>query len=483
MYTEKQRVFVAGCRALLVVLVITSGCVRGQRVLAPGELGQQSPAYPAIDAQAEADDPQAMLGVDAHRPWWRMFSEPELEALVAEALTGNRSLETAWRRLEQSGYLLRATQAARFPQGQVTGFAGQARQLREGSVATEDVWGVSAAVSYEIDLWQRISASVSRAERLRDAGAYEAEVVAVSVAAAVCDAWLSLQEGHLNVALLEQQLETARSALEAVEARYRRGLGDLLGVYQQRELVAGIDALLPSARATISLSQYRLAVLVGRSPTAFSREPEEEDVALPAPVEFPDSASVSAWIAARPDVRAAGTRLQAAEAEQARAVRSRLPSVQLSVQGATREDQADALFDRFTGEGLLQVSVPVFDGGRLRAEAARAREVLAEQEASYSNTVLQAEQEVREADMLARSQEQTVARLEAELQAAQNTWSLSEERYRNGLVEYLNVLTAQQRVYQLQRSLLRARRQHLTYQVQFGRATAGSAMDQNGEDY
>ncbi len=453
--------------------LLLCGCVQGRI----------SPERPTEDAGSRADPaerqaPDPTTG-EPNETWWRIFDDDELNQLVEEALASNHTLAAAWRRLEQSGFALRAAQAARYPGLQLSGVTGQSRSLREGAMGTEDVWGVSAAVSYELDVWQRLAATIARSGYLRDADAYEARVLAISVAAAVCDAWFDLHERLLAVRLLENQLSVAERSLEVVERRYHGGLGQLLDVYQQRELVASVAALLPQAEAAVSSSHYRLAVLLGARPDSMVL-PEKAGLAEPAL--FPPLDARMDWVLQRPDVRAAHARLRASEQERVRAARTRLPSVRLVAQAATRESEPDALFDRISGEGWVQISLPVLDGGLLRAETGRAAAVWSERESTYLELLLQAERELEEAIALERAQAETVIRMETEIEAARRTLALSEDRYRNGLVEYLNVLTAQQRVQQLERGLLRARRQRLAYQVQVARATAGHGIHQNGEE-
>lgn len=408
-------------------------------------------------------------GVEAN--WWEPYADEQLGMLIGQLLADNLSLRGAWYRLEQSGYALRATQAARFPQLTLQGAAGQQRQvLRDGDTESGDVWRVSAALSYELDLWRRISASVSGAAYRFDAVMMDYEAMAISMAAAIADAWLDLQERMASVALLETQLEAARSALQAVERRFREGLGELLDVYQQRELVAGLESLLPGAKVAQELSVERLAVLLGIAPDELVVTPDGN---LPEPIDLPRDIVWQDHLARRPDVRAAWLRLQAAEQDELFAARARLPMLQLVAQARTQEEQPGDLFDEVTGDALVQVSFPLFDGGRLRAESRRIEAVANERLQTYRETELQALREIREALLQDAAQAETIARLADELAAARRTLELSRERYRNGLVAYLNVLAAQQRVQQLERGLLRAHRQRLVYQLQFARATAG----------
>lgn len=440
--------------------LLLTGCASPARKLAEYPSAEDA-VFPALAAESASPGAQ----------WWHGFADDQLAQLIEQGLGGNLSLRGAWYRLEQSGYALRATQAARFPQLTLQGAAGQQRQvLRDGDTESGDVWRVSAALSYELDLWRRLSASVSGAAYRFDAVLMDYEAMAISMASAIADAWLDLQERMASVALLETQLEAARSALQAVERRFQEGLGELLDVYQQRELVAGLESLLPGAKVAQELSVERLAVLLGIAPDELVVAPDGN---LPDPIDLPRDILWADHVLLRPDVRAAWLRLQAAEQDELFAARARLPMLQLVAQARTQEEQPGDLFDEVTGDALVQVSFPLFDGGRLRAEARRIEAVANERLQAYRETELQALREIREALLQDAAQAETIARLADELAAARRTLELSRERYRNGLVEYLNVLAAQQRVQQLERGLLRARRQRLVYQLQFARATAG----------
>ena len=442
-----------------VVLLLVSGCARYPR--AEGEQSSADTVFSSV----------SFLAGDVGGSWGALCEDEVLAGLIAQGLSSNYSLRAAWHRLEQSGYALRSTRSSRYPQLTLQGAGGQQRQLlRDGGTASGDIWSASAALSYELDVWQRLSASVAGAGYRFEATAMDYEAMAVSMAAAISDAWLDVQAGVATVELLQQQLVSAGSALHAVERRFQEGLGALLDVYQQRELVAGLRSLVPGAEASVAISRERLALLLGRDPEALDVEPNGM---LPNPVALTRDVDWLEHVHVRPDVRAAWLRLQAADQEVIFAARARLPLFRLSAQAVTREESAGDLLDEISGDALLQVTLPLLDGGRLRAEADRISAAAAERLESYRETELQALREIREALVLDAAQAETVARLREELDAARRTLELSRERYRNGLVEYLNVLAAQQRVQVLERGLLRAARQRLAYQVQFARATAG----------
>ncbi len=406
--------------------------------------------------------------------WWRVFNDPGLNSLVASVLGNNASLRAAWIRMEQSGYAAGAARGQYYPQVTLSAYGGRTRRLQapDGAVETVEVWGTSAGVSYELDVWRRVATAVERADFEVQAGFYDYEAMAVSLAAAVCEAWFDINERLLAVELLRQQLASGEAALAAVEQRYERGLGVLLDVYQQRELVAGVRSQIPAAEAAVKLVRNRLAVLAGVLPGENVMVGEGWLPAAPPPV----TADIDAFVVEdRPDVLVAFARLGAAEREAAQVLRDRFPVLRLNAAAGSQSiGSKDDLLDTFTGEATLGLTLPLMDGGRRRAETARAKAVASERLETYAETVRQAMREVHDARVLESSQAETVTRLEEELEATRRTLALSEERYRNGLVDYLSVLTAQSRLQRLERTVLGARRAQLSYRVQFCRALAGS---------
>ena len=407
--------------------------------------------------------------------WWLVFQDPELNALVETVLADNTSLRAAWLRLEQSGYAAQAARSSFYPQFSLNGFGGWTRRQTPGGALDEaETWGAGAAASYELDVWRRVSSAVEQADLTAKATFYDYETIAISLSAAVCEAWFDVNERMLLANLLRAQLQTSADNLEAVEERYRRGLGSLLDVYQQRQLVASVRAQIPSVEASIIQARNRLAVLAGLLPGEATAYGAGQLPAPPPPVE----ADIDAFLTEdRPDVLAALARLGAAERGAALAMRERFPQFRLTASAGSQEVDAGDLFDTINGEALLSVSMPLVDGGRRRAETGRARAAVEERLELYAETVRQAMREIHDARVLELKQRETVTRLEEELAATRQTLDLSSERYRAGLTDFLNVLTAQSRVHQLERSVISARRQQLAYRVQFCRALSGSDVE------
>jgi len=426
-----------------------------------------------FDVVTEDDVGPEVSWAEVSTEWWTVFGDDTLNALVSSALADNTSLRAAWLRLEQAGYAARSSGATRFPQVSLGAAGGVVRQRSPmtGDVADADRYSLSLGVAYEIDLWGRLAAMTGQMEALEAASSYDYQAMALSLSAAVCEAWFSLNEQQQLLSLLDAQLESSVSNAESIERRYRRGLGSLLDVYQQRELVANVRSRLPGMAAQVALSRNRLAVLVGLLPGESFVDGVRTLPDLPPPV----GGDVDAVLVEnRPDVRAAFERLSAAERAATAAWRTRLPTVSLGVSAGYLEDDIDSLLDEWTGEAMVGMQVPLTDGGRRRSDVKRLRAAARERLEDYAETVRQAMREVSDARVLEMHQAETVARLHEELAAARNTLKQSRDRYENGLVEYLSVLSALSRVQQLERNVVSAMRAQLSYRVQFCRAIAGT---------
>jgi outer membrane protein TolC len=175
----------------------------------------------------------------------------------------------------------------------------------------------------------------------------------------------------------------------------------------------------------------------------------------------------------RPDVRAARLRLEAADARAAAAVLDFLPSLRLSGNLFSTASEIANLFEQWLWNLSASLSQPVFQGGRLLGSMQQADAAARVEYYNYINTSLTALREVRDALVLIRTQETFLESLAEQEDAAQKALRLSRERYAQGALPYLQVLTSLQSLQRIQQNLIEARRQLLAYHVQLYRAVGG----------
>jgi outer membrane protein, multidrug efflux system len=424
------------------------------------------PAAPA--AFKEAGGQWTTVAPAASQPrgeWWKAFADPVLDDLVARADRANASIQVAAARLAQARALARSADADRAPQ--VGLGAGVSRQdglptNRAGSPST--LASVGADLSYEVDLFGRLS-QASRAAEL-DARSREAllQSTRLLVQAEVAQTYVSLRALDTERNLVRGTVEAYRGTLDLTERRFRAGDVAELDVSRARTEVAATEAealALDRRRAEL---EHALAVLVGEVPSGFSLPPSEWNTALPAiPAGVP-----STVLTRRPDVAAAQEAMLAAQARVGVAKAAWFPNVTLTANGGYASPELSDVFKwsaRAWGVGAL-LSLPIFDGGRREAGVQLARGGMDEAIARYREQVLVAFRDVEDqlaALRLLAEQSQAQSRAVA---ASHRTTSLSDIRYRNGLVSQLELLDAQ-------RSELRNRRQALQVRAAQYQATVG----------
>jgi NodT family efflux transporter outer membrane factor (OMF) lipoprotein len=446
----------------LVGLILLTACSPHTRMIV--EHKQNVPDSYVATHQGGKDD--AVSG-----NWWERFKDDDLNRLVAEALEHNLDIEQALARLQQSGALLKSASAARYPTLTAFGDARKGKQVGVfGDLEGEDS-SLSVAAAFELDLWGKNAARSRGTDFDYQAAQQELKSLQLSIVARVADAYFLLIEQRSQLKLAEQSIAAFTNSLEMVERRYRDGLVPAVDLYQARQNLASAKASREATESSLSLAGHALAVLVGRYP---GDEVANQLIALPSPPEAFPAGIPSELLTRRPDLRAALLRVQANDERLAVAIADRFPSINLlgSYGGMRNTFSVPTISGEFwnLAAGL---TMPIIDGGRRRAEVDRQQAIVAESLARYRQTVLVAFQEVEDALTRNYSNERRLVHLAAAEKAAADALRLSLARYRYGLTEYLPVVTAQVFHFQIQGSLISARRQMLSDRISLARALGG----------
>ncbi len=477
-------------RKILVVLIAisASGCNYEKETDIPAPV-----AVPETFTEGDEQPPPPKSDVEQIRDarWWRHMGDPTLSALIEEALRRNRTVRAGWARVRQSKYLANQVRAARMPQIGVAGdFAAGKNLLSFGEVRALSATG-SLPVSYEVDLFARRAREHQGAKLDAVAARFDQDALAISISAEVAEAWFDAINARIEVEVVAQQLDTDLRFLELVELRYREGLNSAVDVHQQRQRVAGQRALLALSEARIDLTDQRLSVLLGEAP---GRRFPVEDKTLPDIGPTPDVQVPATLLQARPDIRAARTRVEAEDRRVAAAVGARLPVITIDftpaytwLQSEITGAGTDAMqFPTTTAKGVTwnagaHFSVPLFDGILGWSQIKTQRAVLGELLERYAESILNGLVEVESALVLERQERLRIQYLEDEFRLAGITLEATRDRYRAGLSDFLPVLTAlaTRQISELQ--LVASRRQLVSYRVQLYRALGGAWPEEFGE--
>jgi NodT family efflux transporter outer membrane factor (OMF) lipoprotein len=449
--------------SLLVALIIT-GC----SLFAP------EARVPARDAVPDSYSNQASAA-DTDQRWWESFHSDQLNALVEEALGGNFSLKESWARLRQAEALAIQRGAARWPDlsadAGVTG-GGQLTTQRNGDTTytTLESYRLGVASTYEIDLWGRIRSTQQAAILSASASREDLNAAAISLAANVTTRWIGVMSQRMQKALLQQQLEANITVVDLLELRFRKSLASALDVFQQRQVVEQVRAQVPLVEQQEQRLLNELVLLLGRMPfeaPTIAAEP------LTIPQGVPATGLPIQLLSARPDIRAAMLRLEAADWSVSGARADRLPTIRLTGSAAYQAGELDALFDNWVFNLAAGLTAPLFDGRRRAAEVERQRAVVDESLAAYRRTILNAVREVEDALVDEQKLREHLVGLNAQLGAARSALDEARQRYRSGLNDYLPVLTQLVSVQNLERTIINRTADLLVARVDLFRALGG----------
>jgi len=406
-------------------------------------------ALPLLEGQWKEATP---ADGEARGEWWSVFGDPVLTALVVEAADANLNLAAATARVEQSRALLKSVQAAKLPRADL-GF-GAARSQPSNvipglpgnvDVPPYDLFRFDVTASYEVDLFGRVRDGVraSRADLAAERALLES--LKLSLQADVARLYFVLRQTDAEIDVVQEAIRWRRETVRILERRFEAGdIGELDVVRAKSELANARTDELTLERAR-GQTEHALAVLLGRAPADFSLVRTEMPAAPPGiPPGLP-----SALLERRPDVAAAERRLAAANARIGVAKAAFYPLVNLTAEAGVAASDIGDLFKwsaRTWTLGPLAatlVTLPIFDGGRNRANLERAEAVLVEDTAHYRQTVLGAVGEVEDALVGLRTLAGQTDTVRASQETAARALAIAQRRYDAGATGYLDVIDAQ----------------------------------------
>ncbi len=465
--TSLQRL---GVYAIVLVFVVASCSPYQVRTL-------DRPEVPVLKTYHHTMDGKRVIG-----EWWKEFNNPGLNEVIQLALAESLDLRQLWSRLTQAYAQAQIEGAELSPQADLRGGSARthqvdrdAQELFEGGPSTRitntDRYFVAYGLSYEIDVWKRIASRRQAAALEYAASRQDVEASALFLTGSVVDVWFILQEQKALLALLQEQIQASQSLLELTEVRFGVGFGSAVDVLQQRQQLAATEAEIPIARSTLNTSYNQLAVLLGATPG--SLDTLAPDGILPDLPPFPQLGDPALLLVARPDLRAAQLRLQAADFRVATAVAERLPRLVLDLSYEFSARSFSTVFRQEVGSLVGNLVMPIIDGGRRRNQVLRQKAVTQELLDRFGQMYLEALLEIEDALVRERFQVELIKNLENQISLAQATLQESQSRYVHGLINYLTVLIAVQSLQGLQRRMITEKRRLLSIRASLYRALGG----------
>jgi NodT family efflux transporter outer membrane factor (OMF) lipoprotein len=438
--------------ACIALTILLAGCVVPQREEPRGTLLEQQSL--GLDAGSSLQP----IAVD----WWKALNDPQLDALMEEALRDSPSLAQALARVRLAESRSQGEVAARHPRFAVDADETWQRFSEHYYIpppfAGDTVWigQATANMHWDIDFWGRQAALIRQSRSQTVASMLDVASARLALAGAVAQAYVDLYRSWELVDIAARTQAQREQLLKLTQQRTAAGLDTQIELKIAQSAVPQARAMRLQAEAARDVAVHRLAALIGAGAERYAQLGRPKltlDATLPLPDQLPLD-----LLSHRPDILAARERVEAATAGRAAAHAAFYPNVSLTALVGVQAIGLDELAEsgsRIFGIGPA-LHLPIFDAKRLRAAYKGATADLDLATASYNGVVLDAVRETSDQITLNDSLTQQITEVHATLEAAGDAHELAERRYAAGLTTQIIVLDAESRVLDARRALVSA---------------------------
>ena len=428
---------------LLAVAVLQfTGCTVGPKYHPP--VVQAPSAYKEVGDWKPAQPNDQSLGGE----WWKIFQDPQLDALELQVNVSNQNLKAAEAQFRQARAALRYNRADYYPTV-TAGLSGTRTRVSShrpppNSIfngITENDFTLPVDVSYQADVWGRIRKNVESYREQAQASAADLATVNLSMHADLAIDYFQARSLDAQEQLLNDTVKQYEQALELTQNRFQGGIASEVEVQQAKTQLQTTRAAAIDVGVLRAQYEHAVAILIGTPPAEFSLPPLPLTAPPPpVPVGMP-----SELLERRPDIAAAERRVAAANAQIGVAKSAYYPIINLSASGGFESSAITTLLNGPSGLWSLGLSAvgTVFDVGRRRSLNDQARAAYDFQVAAYRQSVLSGFQQVEDNLAAVRILENEAQVQQLAVAAAQRSLDLSITRYKGGVTSYLEVTTAQ----------------------------------------
>lgn len=410
--------------------------------------------------------------------WWNRLGDPQLDALIDEALRSNPDLQVADARARQANAAVLAADAQRQPT--LTGNVGVTRSRL---ARVDDPTGqgdrystlrsLSLDGSYHFDLWGGERAAWEAALGRARASEVDRQGARLTLAAEVARAYNDLGLAYATQDLAEQDLKRSRDMLQLGRSRVEAGLDSEYQLQQTQSLEAAAEASLTAATQQVQSARIRLAVMLGQGPDRGASLPRPQLIA-PSAVSLPANVPAE-LIGRRPDLVAARWRVEAASRDIDASKADFYPNLNLSVAAGSKSLLGDAMFggaSRFFSIAPA-LSLPIFDGGARRAALAGRDADYDLAVAQYNQTLVNALGDIGDVIQRIHSLQRQIEQQQRARDIARSSYDIAMQRYADGIGNYLDALSVEQQLLQSERQLVSLQAERIDASVLLMQALGG----------
>ena len=457
-------------RVALVLFLFLTGCTVGPDYQRPSVLVPDN--YRGVPG---APTPESLADV----PWWEVFKDPALQELTKEALSNNYDLRVAAARVEEARAQIGVTRSFLYPQVNLNG-GGTTQQVSRATDPTQAFganrnfqnWIVGLGMAWEFDVFGRIRRQTEAASAVYAATEMDRRGVYITLIADIAQFYFILRELDLELEIARRTLKLNDDTVEFYRSRYETGVSNRLELETAIANRSRTALTIPDLERRIAIQENLINYLLGRNPGPIARGAALTDQYSPPTI---PTGLPSALLERRPDVQSAEQLLAAANANIGAAKALFFPTFSLNSMLGGNSHEFSNIADKraaiwSVSGGFLQ---PLFQGWRLfwnyESTKAQFEQALAQYEKAAQNGF----RDVADALVTIDKLKEMRVEEEAQVTALQNSSRLSRLRYDAGYSNYLEILVADQQLFEAEIELARIRGQQLSGVVQLYRALGG----------
>jgi NodT family efflux transporter outer membrane factor (OMF) lipoprotein len=471
MHASHRARFAWGALALAAAL---TGCASAPEVGPRATLAQPDAlsAAGSLSVLPAAEWPQ--------QAWWARYGDPQLDALVAEALQGAPSLKEATARVDAAAAVQQQQGAAQRPTVQASAATTRERQSYHNGIPAGFVqpgWynhGQAALeLSWHLDWWGKDRAALAAATSELEASRADAALARLTLTTSLAQAWAELARLHDQQDTAQAALKVRTESLGLTQARQQQGLETQAEVRQAQAKAAQAQGDVLQIQEAIGLQHHLLAALVGAGPDR-GLQLARPRLQLASGTGLPASLPAS-LVGRRPDLVSARLQAEAASARIDQAQAAFYPDINLRALVGVQAIGVDnlSLKDARYGSVGPAITLPLFDQGHLQGAFRQSHARQAEAVAHYQQVLSTALREVADAATSLSALDGRLAQAEAAASAAQDAWQITRRRYEGGLANHMQVLVAEDIYLALNRDLTELRARRVQLDVSLVRALGG----------
>ncbi len=441
---------------ILLAIFVTAGCAKKLKIIDPAISLPENFTASGQNVLAEK--------------WWLSFNDPQLSELIDEAIGSNFTIRSAWDKLTQARQAAIKTGADFLPEVNYSGSATRTKTRIAGKDAYAKNHTAGLTLAYELDLWGRVRSSQQAAVLDAVAAKEDIATAVLTLSAGVAKTWYEFAETREKASILNQQLQANQKVLDLITARFRKGQIGATDVYRQKQLLEATQGKIIQNAQDMILLQHQLSVLLGKSPAAYWSDSPAKLIALPP---LPQTGLPTEVIQRRPDVLSRYKAILAADMRTASAIANQYPTLSISSAAESSAIELHNVFDDWLANLAGNITGPLFDAGLRKAEVKRTKAVLSKAINDYSQSVLEALQEIENALSQESYQEQYTENLKKQYELSRQVYERTEQSYVKGQLDYLRVLDALVSQQNLEISELNSRRVLIERRIDLCKAIAG----------